>query len=100
MRREGRPLVTEVKSLSETTGKVFVSVGEPTDALKKVAADKKAYLTFVWVASLDGKNAGDVVIAENGVVGATLAAGGDLEKFVSENAYPVVGQLTPENYQF
>lgn len=100
MRKENRPLISDVKSLSETSGKVFVVVGAANDTVKRVAAEKKAYLTFYSVASLDGHNAGDVVVADNGVVTATLAAGGDLDKFVSDNAYPTVGQLTPENYQF
>jgi len=42
MRKETKPLVSEVSDLSTLKGKVFVQVGQPTDNTKKVAAAKKA----------------------------------------------------------
>jgi len=65
-----------------------------------VAAEKKAHLSFYWVASSEGQTEGSVLLVESGVVKSTLAAGEDVAKFVADNAYPLVGQLTPENYQF
>jgi len=46
---------------------------------------------------LEGQTAGSVLTVENGVVKDTLVAGGDLATFIQTNAYPSVGQLTPEN---
>jgi len=42
MRKETRPLVSEVADVSSLKGKVFVLVGQPTDDVKRVAAAKKA----------------------------------------------------------
>lgn len=88
MKKEGRPLVSEIQALSETTGKVFVHVGDSAsnEALNKVAAEKKAYLSFHWVSALEGQVNGSVLVVDNGVVTATLEKDGDLAQFVSDNA--------------
>jgi protein disulfide-isomerase-like protein len=104
MQKENKPTVAEVQSLSEVTGTKpsFVLVGNPTAYadVNKVAAEKKAHLNFYWVAAVEGQTEGSVLLVEAGVMSKSLAAGGDVSKFVTENAYPLVGQLTPENYQF
>lgn len=101
MKKENTPTVSEVTSLSAITGTKpsFLLVGNPNDfeTVSKVASEKKAYLNFYWIATLEGQTAGSVLIVENGAVKDTLAAGGDLTAFIQANAYPVVGQLTPEN---
>jgi hypothetical protein len=104
MQKENRPTISEVQSLSEVTGPKpsFVLVGNPVAYadVNKVAAEKKAHVNFYWVAAVEGQTEGSVLLVEAGVMSKALAAGGDVSKFVSENAYPLVGQLTPENYQF
>jgi len=100
MLKENKPLVSEISSLSEVSGDKpnFVLVGEVTDELKALAGSKKAHMSFYTVASLEGHAAGTLVLVENGV--ATLSTTSGLEAFVNQNAYPLIGQLTPENYQF
>lgn len=101
---ENRPLMGEVSSLADAKSSkpTFVYVGNPEDNadVKKIATEKKANLSFFWIATLEGQTAGTLVFLENGAAGATLAKGEDIAAFVSSRAYPVVGQLTPENYQF
>lgn len=104
MNKEGKPLISEIANLSEVSGSKpsFVLVGNPESSpdVKKTASEKKAHLNFYWAASVEGSAEGSLLFVEDGKVAGTLAAGGDVNKFVSENAYPLVGQLTPENYQF
>lgn len=57
-------------------------------------------MSFFWIATLEGQTEGNLVFVEDGAAGASLEKGGDLAAFVSSRAYPVLGQLTPENYQF
>lgn len=54
-------------------------------------------MSFFSVASLEDYAEGAVVLVSEGKVTASLAAGGNIAEFVSANAYPLVGQLTPEN---
>lgn len=90
MQKENKPLVSEVKALSEVTGSKpsFVLVGdlEASPAVKKLAAEKKANLDFYWVASLEGQEEGSLLFVESGAVSDSVAKGGDLDKFVSEHA--------------
>lgn len=101
MNKENRPLIGEVASLAEATSTkpTFVLVGNPESSpdVKKVAAEKKANLTFFWTTAVSGQAEGTLLFVENGAVTSSVAAGGDVSAFVSENAYPLVGQLTPEN---
>jgi len=101
MQKENRPLIGEVSSLSEATSSkpTFVLVGSPESSpeVKQVAGAKKANLTFFWIASLENQANGTLLFVENGAVSASVPAGGDVNAFVSERAYPLVGQLTPEN---
>mmetsp|Transcript_32048 Transcript_32048/g.69836 ORF Transcript_32048/g.69836 Transcript_32048/m.69836 type:complete len:102 (-) Transcript_32048:763-1068(-) len=101
MNKENRPLIGEVATLAEaTSGKpTFVLVGNPESSpdVKKVASEKKANLTFFWTAAVEGQAEGTLLFVEDGAVSGSVAAGGDVNAFVSERAYPLVGQLTPEN---
>lgn len=96
---EGKPLVSTVNTLAEATSTkpTFVIVGAPTDALNTVAASNKANVSFFSINTFAGQTAGAVLLVSDGQVVDTLAAGGDIATFVSLNAYPLVGQLTPEN---
>lgn len=76
----------------------FVHVGPVSDEVTKLAGAKKAYLTFWWIRSLDSHAEGTLGLVVDGAVTETTTSGYDA--FVSANAYPVVGQLTPENFQF
>jgi len=84
----------------KATKPAFLYVGEPTESYKKTAVAKKANLEFFSAATLEGQEEGSVLYIDDGKVAATLAKGGDLDKFISDNSYPLVGQLSPENYQF
>jgi len=102
MVEEGKPLVSTVNTLAEASSSkpTFVIVGVPTDALNSVATANKANVSFFSIDTLAGQTSGTVLLVSDGQVVDSLAAGGDIATFVSLNAYPLVGQLTPENYQF
>lgn len=54
--------------------------------LNEVAASNKVNVSFFNVASLEGQAEGSLLLINNGQVTATLAAGGNISSFVSENA--------------
>jgi len=47
--------------------------------------------------SFEGQSQGTVLYVENGEVVSILSSDGDIKKFVNDNSYPIVGQLTTEN---
>jgi len=102
MVEEGKPLVSTVNTLAEASNSkpTFVIVGAPTDALISAATANKTNVSFFSIDTLAGQTNGTVLLVSEGQVLDSLAAGGDIATFVSSNAYPLVGQLTPENYQF
>lgn len=107
MLKEGQPLINEVTSVADVQSSKpsFLLVGSPDNypTVKTLAALKKAHLNFSFIASLAGQTAGSLLFVEDGKVSQTLNSVGsndELEKFVNDNSYPLVGQLTPENYQF
>jgi len=97
MLKENSPIVSEVTDLSGIVGDKpnFLFVGEVTDEVKKLATAKKAHLNFFWVKSLEGQAEGSLHLVENNAVVSTTTT--KFEEFVNVNAYPLVGQLTPEN---
>lgn len=76
MLKENKPVVSEVASLAEVTGSkpTFVHVGEMSAEVKKVAADKKAYVDFFTIATLEGQAAGTLALVEGGAVKETATA--------------------------
>jgi len=85
---EGKPLVSSVNTLAETTNAkpTFVIVGVATEALNTVAAKNKANVSFFSIDTLSGQTTGTLLLVSDGQVVETLAVGGDIEKFVSLNA--------------
>jgi len=97
MLKENKPIVSEVNDLSEVVGDKpnFLFVGEVTDEVTQLATAKKAHLNFFWVKSLEGQTEGSLNLVENNAVVSSTTT--KFEDFVNVNAYPLVGQLTPEN---
>lgn len=90
MVKEGKALVAEVASVAAAQGSKpsFLLVGNVDNypAVKTAAAAKKAHLNFSWISSLSGQTEGSLLYIENGQVSQTLAAGGDVDKFVGDNS--------------
>jgi len=99
MLKENRPVVSAISSLSEANSSKpnFVWVGTPTEAVNGVAGAWKAHVSFWNISELTGQAEGSLHLVQDGTITQSLAAGGDISAFVNGNAYPLVGELTPEN---
>lgn len=100
MLKENQPLITVVTSLDDvqSTKPSFIFVGETVPAeVTNLASAKKANIRFFHIASLDGQKDGSVVLVDNKSVSKATEDLSTLEKFISDNAYPEVGELNPEN---
>lgn len=98
-----KPLVSEIESLDEIKTKLITFVlvaSETNDNVNKIALSNKAFMKFFFIKSLEGQEEGSLNLIEDGKVAHSMPKGGDINKFIKKVAYPVVGNLTGENFKF
>lgn len=104
MTKENGPVITELKNLSDIPlgKKAFVLVGEEKKypEITELAANKKAFLAFYHADKLENVDENSLVSIVDQKIGTILNLNtnkSELEEFIKNNSYPIVGQLGPEN---